>query len=213
MIQSNSTTSSLDVPYFQQSRSGTCGPAALMMVMKYWDSSIVLSKKLENKVWLNSNPLVFFGGTLQFGLARTAKKMGFTSEIYQQTKFLNHKSLFLILFDIFDTLLSIDTHHVKKQIYYGQKVLDVINESLSKKIPPIVLVNLLPIIGENVLHWLVVTGINKENIYVNDPYIPKGSLLKRKKGYKIKRESFQQAIATDKIGSLRIPPCVLVIMK
>jgi hypothetical protein len=156
---------------------------------------------------------VFFGGTLQFGLARTAKKMGFTSAIYQQTTFSKNKSLFPILFGIFDTIFSIGTHQVKNQIYYGQNVLDVIKVSIRKKIPPIVMVNLLPLIGENVLHWLVVTGIDKQKVYVNDPYIPQGSSLKTKKNYKIKIDRFKKAIATDKIGTIRMPRCVLEIIK
>ena len=37
----------LDVPYFQQTRISTCGPAALMMVMKYWDNSFEFSRRIE----------------------------------------------------------------------------------------------------------------------------------------------------------------------
>ena len=64
----------LDVPYFQLTRFSTCGPAALMMVLKYWDKSFELSKGVEFQMWIKSNPFVFFGGTLQFGLAKTALK-------------------------------------------------------------------------------------------------------------------------------------------
>ena len=62
----------LDVPYYKQSRQYTCGPAALMMVMKYWDKKIEFSKSIEFDIWLKSNPLIFLGGTLQYGLSKAA---------------------------------------------------------------------------------------------------------------------------------------------
>ena len=49
MINFNNLNLILDVPYFEQSRAGTCGPAALMMVMKFWNDSIMLTKELENQ--------------------------------------------------------------------------------------------------------------------------------------------------------------------
>ena len=32
--------------------------------------------------------------------------------------------------------------------------------------------NLRPILGENVFHWIVVTGLDEQNVYMNDPYVP-----------------------------------------
>ena len=51
-----------------------------------WDKSFKLSKAVEFKFWIKSNPFIFFGGTLQYGLARTALKMGFKAEIYQRAR-------------------------------------------------------------------------------------------------------------------------------
>lgn len=211
MVNFNNPISTLDVPYFEQSRSGTCGPAALMMVMKFWDDSIILTNKLENQLWMKSNPFIFFGGTLQFGLARTAVKMGFKSKIFQKNRFSNYKSNLPFLYDLIEKTISYGTRHEKVPIIYGKNIIDIINDSINHKTPPIVFLNLLPILSENVLHWLVVTGIDGQSVYVNDPYVPRGSKIK--KNYPIKLEIFKKAISTDTIGNLRMPPCVLLVYK
>jgi ABC-type bacteriocin/lantibiotic exporter with double-glycine peptidase domain len=203
----------LDVPYFQQTRFSTCGPAALMMVMKYWDKSFALSRGVEFQLWIKSNPFVFFGGTLQFGLAKTALKMGFKAKIYQKAKLSEHQSTLSRLPFLLEDIFSLGSRRTKVPIHYGKETLEVIHEALTHRIPPIVFLNLKPILGENVFHWLVVTGIDEQRVYVNDPYIPKGSTSKTKKGYPIDLESFQKAIATDLEGNLRLPPCMILVYK
>ena len=199
----------LDVPYFEQTRYSTCGPAALMMVMKFWDNSFELSKRVENKIWLSSNPFIFFGGTLQFGLAKTAKKFGYKVEIYQKTQISNSRSFGILYYS--EKRFINNPGRLKIPIYFGRVILEVIYESLKKGIPPIVFLNLEPIIGENVLHWLVVTGADDKEVYVNDPYVPYSSSEKKKKDYPVKIEIFKKAIATDLIGNLRLPPCLILV--
>ncbi len=211
MSNYDSTISTLDVPYFEQSRAGTCGPAALMMVMKFWDNSIMLTRELENQLWMKSNPFIFFGGTLQFGLARTAVKMGFQSKIFQKDSFSNYKSNLPFLYDLIEKTMSYGARHEKVPIIYGKDIIDIISDSLNNKIPPIVFLNLLPILDENVLHWLVVTGMHEQYVYVNDPYVPRGSKIK--KNYPIKLEIFKKAISTDTLGNLHMPPCILLVYK
>ncbi|MCJ2512829.1 MAG: peptidase C39 family protein [Candidatus Thermoplasmatota archaeon] len=203
----------INVPYFQQTRYSTCGVASLMMVMKYWDNSIKLSRNEEFFLWMKSNPFIFLGGTLQFGLAKTALKYGFKVHIYQKSKFSNiypnkHK-----LIDFYEWVASYGARHKKIPIQYNKNILEEIFISITENIPPIVFINLKPIIGENVLHWLVVTGINKEKIYVNDPYIPYGSSVNQKKNIIIELDIFKKAIATDKSNGLRLPPCIIKIFR
>ena len=203
----------LDVPYFQQTRFSTCGPAALMMVMKYWDNSFELSKRVEFQLWMKSNPFIFLGGTLQFGLAITAMKMGFKTQIFQKSKFSECYSSHHIFFNVYEGVAAFNSRRLKVPIFYGREVLEVIQEALIKRIPPIVFLNLESIVGENVLHWIVVTGMNKNEVFVNDPYIPRNSNLKTKKGHPIKLEIFKKAIATDVDKKLRLPPCVILVYK
>jgi hypothetical protein len=201
----------LDVPYFEQTRYSTCGPAALMMVIKYWDDSFELSRKVENKIWLSSNPFIFYGGTLQFGLAKTAKKMGYKVEIFQKTR-ISEIHGFGIISNSEKRFVN-NSNRLKIPIHFGKDILEIIYESLKKEIPPIVFLNLEPIVGENVLHWLVITGKDDGNIFVNDPYVPYGSSDKKKKDYQVNLNTFKKAISTDLIGNLRLPPCLIIVYK
>ena len=203
----------IDVPYFQQTRYSTCGTASLMMVMKYWDNTFELSRKNEFLLWMKSNPLIFLGGTLQFGLAKTALEKGFKTKIYQKSKFsmiFKNKHKFI---DFYEKIASYSSRHKKIPIHYTKNILDEIFKSIEENIPPIVFVNLEPLIGENVLHWIVVTGFDKENVYVNDPYIPQGSSIENKKDSKIKLNIFKRIIATDEKYGLRLPPCFIKVFK
>jgi ABC-type bacteriocin/lantibiotic exporter with double-glycine peptidase domain len=203
----------IDVPYFQQTRYSTCGAASLMMVMKYWDNTFELSRRNEFFLWMKSNPFVFLGGTLQFGLAKTALKIGCKTQIYQKSKFSNiypNKQKFI---DFYEWVASFGARYNKVPIYYHKNILDEILKSIEENIPPIVFLNLEPIVGENVLHWLVVTGFDGENVYVNDPYVPLGSLIDIKKDFLVKLDVFKRAIATDKTNGLRLPPCIVKVFK
>lgn len=213
MINLSTYPTKLDVPFFQQTRYSTCGPAAIMMVMKYWDKSFVLSRFVEFKIWLRSNPFILFGGTLQFGLAKTALKMGFKVRIYQKTRILEYNSAYTRFLSFWEYLFSRGHYGSKNPIKYDKEILDVVNDALINGIPPIVFVNLEPVIGENVLHWLVVTGVDEQYIYVNDPYVSLGFMSKIKKGHPIELKIFKKAIATDSVGNLHLPPCAILIYK
>jgi predicted double-glycine peptidase len=203
----------LNVPYFQQTRTATCGPACLMMVMKYWDPSLEFSRRFEFQLWRRSFSFFLFGGTFQFGLAAAAVKLDFKTEIYQKTRFSDAYPKFPQLAHLIENIVSHKTRRIKIPIQYGKDIIVVIRNSLRKKIPPIVFVNLKPILGENVFHWFVVTGLDEQNVYINDPYIPLGCPLKIKKEYPITLDIFNKAIATESGRNLRLPSCVVLVYK
>ena len=118
-----------------------------------------------------------------------------------------------ILYNFWSYIESRNIHRENITITYNVNIMDIIQESIMNNIPPIVFLNLKPLVGENVLHWLVVTGLDEKKIYVNDPYIPSNTNLKIKKGFPIKIAKFQESIATDKIGNLRLPPCLIQIYR
>lgn len=202
-----------DVPYFQQTRTATCGPACLMMVMKYWDASFEFSRRAEFDLWMKSFSLFLFGGTYQFGLAKVAVDAGFTSEIYQKSAFSQNYSRIPRFFDFIEYLVSYGSRHRRIPLTCGSDSMSVIHESLHRGIPPIVFVKLAPLVGENVFHWVVVTGIDSQVVYVNDPYVPASSHLTMKKDYPVPLSIFQKAIATDSGRNLRLPPCIVLVYK
>jgi predicted double-glycine peptidase len=203
----------LDVPYFQQTRTATCGPACLMMVMKYWDPSLEFSRRFEFQLWRRSFSFFLFGGTFQFGLATTAAKLGFQTEIYQKVRFSDAYPKFPQLATLIENIVSYKTRRLKIPILYRKDTVAVIRNSLHKKIPPIVFINLEPILGENVFHWVVVTGLDEQNVYINDPYVPRGFPLKQKKGYAVALDIFSKTMATETGRNLRLPSCVVLVSK
>lgn len=213
MVEGTDTPLVLDVPYFHQTRTATCGPACLMMVMKYSDPSFEFSRNIEFNLWMKSFSLFLFGGTYQFGLAKAAVDQGFKSEIYQKTAFSQNYSRIPRLLDFIEYLVSYGAHHAHVPITCGSDGMAVIHESLHRGIPPIVFVKLTPLVGENVFHWIIVTGIDDQIVYVNDPYVPANSPLTMKKDYPISLVVFQKAIATDSGRNLRLPPCVVLVYK
>ncbi|PNX46837.1 MAG: hypothetical protein BV459_05605 [Thermoplasmata archaeon M11B2D] len=203
----------LDVPYFQQTKAATCGPACLMMIMKYWDPSFELSRKCEFQLWKKSYSLFFLGGTFQFGLAATAVQHGFKAEMYQKTPFSDCYPRFPQLANIIETILSLKSQRLDVPIRYGFENLGIIRDALSQSIPPIVFINLFPILGENVFHWVVITGLNEDTVYMNDPYVPRDFSLREKKNHPVPLDIFSKSMRTDKGRSLRFPPCVVLVKK
>jgi hypothetical protein len=201
----------LDVPYFQQTRTATCGPVCLMMVMKYWDASFEFSREMEFYLWMKSFSLFLLGGTFQFGLAATARTFGFQPEIYQKGRFSEGYPSYPEIADLIESIVSHRARRMHIPIRYGAENLKVIREALSSSIPPIVFINLFPILGENVFHWVIVTGVDEQNAYVNDPYVPRGFAGAQKKNYPVPVDVFSLAMATQTGRNLRLPPCVLLI--
>jgi predicted double-glycine peptidase len=210
----NSHTGSLpllDVPYFQQTRTATCGPACLMMVMKYWDPSLEFSRKMEFYLWKKSYSLFMFGGTFQYGLAVAATTLGYTTEIYQKTRFSDGYPKYPELATLIERMVSHKALRLHIPIQYGHENIRVVDDALRQKIPPIVFINLLPLLDENVFHWVVVTGLDEQMVYINDPYIPREFSGTQKKNHPVPRDVFSKALATQTGKTLRLPSCVVLI--
>ena len=70
----------LQVPYYRQHYDFTCGPASLMMAMKYFDKCLPLTKNLEIDIWKESN-MVELCGTSRYGIAYSALTRGFKVKV------------------------------------------------------------------------------------------------------------------------------------
>ncbi len=74
----------LKVPFYRQHYDFTCGPASLMMVMKYFDNNLHLSKDLETDIWREDNMVEVYG-TSRYGLAYSAAVRGFYASVTSNT--------------------------------------------------------------------------------------------------------------------------------
>jgi hypothetical protein len=181
--------------------------------MKYWDPSFEFSRQIEFDLWMKSFSFLLFGGTYPFGLAKAAANAGFQSEVYQKTAFSQNYPRIPRLVDFIEYLVSFSARHARIPITCGTESMSVIHDSLRRGIPPIVFVSLAPLVGENVFHWVVVTGIDNHQVYINDPYVPANTPVTMKKAYPVPISVFQRAVTTDVGRTLRLPPSVVLVYR
>lgn len=166
------------VPYYAQTLDFTCGPAALIMAMRYFNPNIEDNRLLEVTLWREAT-MVFMtsgmGGTGPFGIAHAAVDRGFSARVLlskNQTPF-------------FSSVRSADKRKIIKLVhedlrerayergipvsYYDFSFDDIAVEMLRGKIP-IVLISTYQLHGDRAPHWVVLTGFDKEYVYVHDPY-------------------------------------------
>ncbi|HEY5774549.1 MAG TPA: GNAT family N-acetyltransferase/peptidase C39 family protein [Xanthomonadales bacterium] len=165
------------VPWFQQSTEFTCGPASLLMAMASLDNKIKPNQGLEMDIWREATTIFMtsgHGGTHPLGLALAAKKRGFDVSAYISTD----KPLFL---DGVRTLKKKEIMRtVEKQFRDRAKkervkviIADVtqkqIADALKRQHAVMMLISTYLMDGKKAPHWVAVTGVDEDCIYVHDP--------------------------------------------
>ena len=166
----------LMVPFYRQHYDFTCGPASLMMAMKYFDNNLRLSKDLETDIWREGNMVEVYG-TSRYGLAYSAAVRGFYARVTSNTDRI----------DFVDRLIppveNLNMQMIK--IHFDErknrcKKLGVkerrhaiteklIFDSLLSGHVPLMVTNALFCESENLPHWVVVTGLDERYVYFNNP--------------------------------------------
>jgi ribosomal protein S18 acetylase RimI-like enzyme len=75
----------LEVPFYAQTLDFTCGPACLMMAMRYLGSNKKMTRVLETELWREATTIFMMsghGGCSAEGLAVAALKRGFNATVY-----------------------------------------------------------------------------------------------------------------------------------
>lgn len=166
----------LDVPFYRQHYDFTCGPASLMMAMKYFDQKIALSKELEMDIWGEAT-LVESYGTSRYGLACSASKRGFLPSIITNVRGiewisklspplngLDHGMLKFFFEEQRRRCLKLGVPEMK-----GSITIDLIRKWLSNGAVPLLLSNTAFFSKENLPHWMVITRIDQRYVYLNNP--------------------------------------------
>jgi ribosomal protein S18 acetylase RimI-like enzyme len=167
----------LKVPFYAQTTDFTCGPASLLMGMKALDKSIELSQHHELDLWREATTIFMLsghGGCGPRGLALAAHKRGFNVEI-----FLSHKK------ELFsDSVRSVKKKEILKVVHDGFKAkikaskipisyrpvtLSLIKERLKAGQIPIILISAYQITQLKTPHWVVISGMDENFIYLHDP--------------------------------------------
>ena len=176
--------SNKEIPHHKQMIIGSCGPACVIMFLKYFKSKIRITKRLELKLWSKSW-LIPFGATDEYGLGYSLGINNIKAEVITENiDFrLNPKSPIMKMFcRIFgESIERTHRYNRNKALKSGikEKVsninLNLIQNLLKEKTYLIIMVDQSKYISDDkykqgILHWIVVTGYDKK-FRINDPDI------------------------------------------
>lgn len=168
----------LDIPYYAQTLDFTCGPACLMMAMRYLNPAIELGRTLELMLWKEATLIYMtcgLGGCGPFGLALAARRRGYrvtvaaadgrTAFLYSVRKPEKRTVIRLVHRELKAQALALGV-----SLEHSSFPPEEMAEALRRHVVPIVLVNTHRLHGVRVPHWVVVTGLDDEHVYFHDPY-------------------------------------------
>lgn len=167
------------VPYYRQTLEFTCGPAALMMAMRHLTPRLALTRKLELQLWREATTIFMttgHGGCDPYGLALAAKRRGYGVEVILK----DDQALFVDGVRSAEKKAVIELVHRGFQeqieaaqipIRYGPLALSELRDRIEAGEVPVILISSYRLYGEKVPHWVVVTGVGDDIVYLHDPYV------------------------------------------
>jgi predicted double-glycine peptidase len=166
----------LAVPFYRQHYDFTCGPACLMMAMKFFLPDLHLGKNLEIDLWREGN-LVAVPGTSRYGLAYSAEVRGFSAKVSSNTGGIDFVDKVVPPLD--DPAMQLLEDHFSERRARCRKLgvresvetitAYTISHALSLNHVPLIVTNSLFFCKEDLPHWVVVTGIDDRCIYLHNP--------------------------------------------
>ena len=187
------------IPYYSQTMDFTCGPAAIMMAIKYFKPDTHLTRSLELAIWKEAT-LVFMtsgvGGTDPFGLALAACRRGLSARVVTSSDHVpfitsvrtrRKREVIRLLHE------DMKTQAMRAGIGNGAYRFTAADAAsvLCRNIVPVTLVSTYRLTGGKAPHWVVVTGCSRKNVYVHDPDLDSYRGRRRRAGnIAISREEF-----------------------
>ncbi len=169
----------LSAPYYGQTLDFTCGPCALLMAMAALDSSTVLDRAEEIRIWREATTVFMaagHGGCGPHGLALAADRRGFRATVYapggkamfiDSVRDIRKKEVIqLVEADFRSELASTQATVLSASMSAAQLV-----DHLHQGRVPIVLISLWRLHGEMGPHWVVVTGFDGHVFRILDPMV------------------------------------------
>lgn len=170
--------------WYQQTTEFTCGPAALMMAMSSLDSQVRCDQSLELDLWRESTTIFMtsgLGGTHPFGLAAAAKKRGFEAEVVVNTVHplfvdgVRIESKKEIIRMVHQQFLQ-QCHEDVIDIHYRDVTQAQVEQWLAEGYAVVILISTYRLYGKKAPHWVMVTGIDNNCLYVHDPDVDDNEL-------------------------------------
>lgn len=166
-----------EVPWYEQTTSFSCGPAALMMAMASLDRTRTLTQEEELDIWREATTIYMtsgHGGCHPIGLALAAHARGFEAEVninkdtpaFIAGVRIAHKK---------EVMTTVDRQFREKARAAGVKIRKrdvtqaLISHWLRRGYAVLVLISTYSINGRKMPHWVTVTGMDDVCLYVHDP--------------------------------------------
>lgn len=165
------------IPWYQQSMDFSCGPAALLMAMASLNKDIKPSLEQELDIWREATTIFMtsgHGGCHPIGLALAAQKRGVQAQVYLNQS----KPLFLdsVRNPLKKDIMSVADTQFRtraKELGVSVKKKEVhqknIETWLHKGASIIILISTYRLDGKKSPHWVTVSGIDDQCLYVHDP--------------------------------------------
>jgi hypothetical protein len=166
----------LDVPHYRQRFDFSCGPACLMIAMKFFDNRMKLNRELELDIWREAH-LIEIWGTSRYGLALSAHRRGFPTRIVSNADDMGYAGT------IKNSEYKIDKKWLRhffedlkrkcSKAKIEEKIIDFDVDEIRKVLDdgaiPIILVSAEFLSDEKIPHWIVVKGYDKKHFYIDNP--------------------------------------------
>ena len=167
-------------PWYAQTTDFTCGPSALMMAMASLDNKLLMEQSLELDLWREATTIFMMaghGGCHPIGLALAANKRGFKVQVYINQAL----PLFTagVRQEVKKQTLTIVEQQFQERaeqqaipIEYVDFSLDNLRLALKNGSKVLSLISTYQMDGYKVPHWVAITAIDDECLYLHDPSLP-----------------------------------------
>lgn len=166
----------LKVPYHAQLLQFTCGPACVMMALKYFSPELELTRAMETTLWKEAT-LIFtasgFGGAEGYGLALSAALRGLesrltvsqdTAPMLRSVRTPNKREVMRI---VHQEMKRRAREAGVSSALYDYDVDDIVS-ALHRGLLPIALISTYRLTGDKVPHWVIITGFDRDHVYIHD---------------------------------------------
>lgn len=167
----------LDVPWYRQTTEFTCGPAACMMAMACLTPGLKLTRALELDIWREATTIYMtsgHGGCHPIGLALSAHRRG-----YQARVILNRRTPLFVdgvrsqqkkdVVTLVHKQFVAEASREGIDVRYASVTRHRIRRWISKRKLVLALISTYQMDRRKVPHWVVITAIDSECLYLHDP--------------------------------------------
>jgi ribosomal protein S18 acetylase RimI-like enzyme len=164
-------------PWFRQNTEFTCGPTSLMMAMSSLQADSPIDVNTELDIWREATTIFMtsgHGGCHPFGLALAAKRRGFDADVWvnsDQALFVegvrseHKKQIMHTVHQQFEQ----QCNHQQILIHRQAITMADIANNIEQGRAVLILISTYRFDGKKVPHWVVVTGIDEDCLFVHDP--------------------------------------------